>query len=111
MLDDATRYRLLSLLSSDPELSQRELAERVGISLGKANFCLKALADKGWVKIRNFRNNKNKSVYLYQLTPSGVAEKVRVTQAFLQRKIEEHTAIEAEIERLRHEVKPGDEHV
>ncbi len=105
MLDEATRYRLLTLLESDPKLSQRELAERVGISLGKVNFCLKALAEKGWVKIRNFRNSRNKSAYLYQLTPSGVAEKVRVTHAFLQRKLDEHAAIEAEIERLRKEVK------
>lgn len=104
MLDDATRYRLLTLLESEPELSQRELAERVGISLGKVNFCLKALAEKGWIKMQNFRNSQNKSAYLYLLTPAGVTEKIRVTRAFLARKLKEHEEIEAEIARLREEV-------
>lgn len=105
MLDDATRYRLLQLLEAHPELSQRELAERAGISLGKANYCMKALVNKGWVKIQNFRNNRNKSVYLYTLTPSGVSEKVRVTREFLARMVQQHAQIEAEIERLRREVR------
>lgn len=104
MLDDATRYRLLQLLEAHPELSQRELAERAGISLGKANYCVKALVDKGWVKIQNFRNNRNKSAYLYQLTPAGVSEKFRVTREFLARKVSEHAALAAEIEQLRKEV-------
>lgn len=104
MLDDATRYRLLRILEAHPDLSQRELAEQVGISLGKANYLLKALVDKGWVKIQNFRNSDNKSAYLYQLTPTGLSEKVRVTQRFLARKLQEHQQIEAEIETLRREV-------
>lgn len=104
MLDDATRYQLLRILEAHPDLSQRELAEQVGISLGKANYLLKALVGKGWVKIQNFRNNNNKSVYLYQLTPTGLSEKVRVTQRFLARKLQEHQQIEAEIETLRREV-------
>ncbi len=105
MLDDATRYRLFQLLEAHPELSQRELAERAGISLGKANYCLKALVEKGWVKIQNFRDNRNKSAYLYQLTPSGMREKIQVTREFLARKVQEHAQIEAEIERLRREVR------
>ena len=105
MLDEATRYRLLQLLAAHPELSQRELAERAGISLGKANYCLKALVEKGWVKIQNFRDNRNKSAYLYQLTPAGVSEKLKVTRDFLARKVQEHAQIEAEIERLRSEVR------
>lgn len=104
MIDEATRYRILNLLEAHPELSQRELAERVGFSLGKTNYCLKALVDKGWVKIQNFRNSHNKSAYIYRLTPSGVGEKVRVTRAFLARKLREYDEISAEIDRLRQEV-------
>lgn len=104
MLDDVTRYRLLRLLEENPELSQRELAERVGISLGKANYCMRALIEKGWVKTQNFRNARNKSAYLYKLTPRGMSEKVRVTREFLAYKLREHENIAAEIERLRDEV-------
>ncbi|MDH3842019.1 MAG: MarR family EPS-associated transcriptional regulator [Chromatiales bacterium] len=104
MLDDATRYRLLTLLQENPELSQRDLAERVGISLGKANYCLRALIDRGWVKIHNFRNSSNKSAYLYKLTPAGLNEKIQVTRRFLAHKVREHADLTAEIERLRCEV-------
>lgn len=104
VLDDATRYHILRLLQDDPELSQRELAQKIGISLGKANYCLQALIDKGWVKIRNFRNSRNKSAYLYQLTSAGVSEKVRVTRRFLAQKLKEHAEISAEIDFLKREV-------
>lgn len=103
-LDDATRYQLLTLLQENPQLSQRDLAERIGISLGKTNYCLKALTGRGWVKIHNFRNSSNKSAYLYKITPAGLNEKVRVTRRFLARKVREHAELTCEIERLRREV-------
>ena len=104
MLDDATRYAILRLLEKHPDLSQREIAEKAGISLGKANYCVKALIDKGWIKIRNFRNSHNKTAYLYQLTPAGIRERAQVTRRFLILKIKEHDQITADIERLRQEV-------
>ena len=104
MLTDSDRYQLLKALEQNPNLSQRQLAGELGYSLGKLNYCLRALIDKGWVKAENFRNNQNKSSYLYQLTPAGITEKARVTRRFLQRKVEEHRQIEQEIEALKHEV-------
>lgn len=107
ILDDATRYELLTALEENPELSQRDLARRIGMSLGKTNYCLKALIGRGWVKIDNFRNSKNKSAYLYKLTPAGINEKVQVTKRFLAIKVQEHTQLGEEIERLRREVESG----
>ena len=104
MLDDAMRYQLLTLLQENPQLSQRDLANRIGISLGKTNYCLKALTGRGWVKIHNFRNSKYKSAYLYKLTPAGLKEKIQVTRRFLAHKIQEHAELTDEIERLRREV-------
>ncbi len=104
MLDDPMRYRLLSLLEDNPELSQRDLAGKLGISLGKTNYCLKALIEKGWIKIHNFRNSRNKRAYLYKLTPAGVREKALVTRRFLALKLKEHAEITFQIEQLRHEV-------
>ena len=79
MLDDATRHHLLKLLTEHPENTQRELAAAMGISLGKANYCIKALIEKGMIKTDNFRRNPNKGVYAYLLTQEGVQEKARVT--------------------------------
>ena len=104
MLDDATRYHLLKLLTEHPESTQRELAAAMGVSLGKANYCLKALVDKGLVKMGNFRSNPNKGVYAYLLTPEGVQEKARVTVRFLHRKMAEYDTLQAEITTLRREV-------
>ncbi len=105
VLDDATRYQLLRLLNERPHISQRELASQLGISLGKTNYCLKALIAKGWVKAGNFRRNPDKrATYAYLLTPSGIEEKARVTVSFLQRKMAEFDALRAEIEHLRVEV-------
>ncbi|MBU2317998.1 MAG: MarR family EPS-associated transcriptional regulator, partial [Gammaproteobacteria bacterium] len=92
-------------LQQDPDISQRELAKRLDISLGKANFCLKALIEKGLIKAENFKNSTNKMGYLYLLTPKGIEEKVSLTQRFLQRKLKEHEVLEKEIEQLRQEVK------
>lgn len=104
MMNDATRYQLLTLLQENPQLSQRDLAQRIGISLGKTNYCLNALIDRGWVKIHNFRNSRNKTAYLYKLTPAGLNEKVFVTRRFLARKLQEHADLTNEIEHLRREV-------
>jgi EPS-associated MarR family transcriptional regulator len=98
------RYRLLSYLADHPDATQRELARVLGVSVGKVNYCLKALIGKGWVKIRNFHNSSNKAAYLYLLTPKGIDEKMQVTSAFLRRKLDEYERLSAEIERLRREV-------
>ena len=105
MLDDRTRYRLLKLLKANPELSQRQLAGELGVSVGKVNFCLNALLGKGMLKVRNFRDNRNKLVYAYYLTPKGAKEKVRATVGFLKRKLEEYQGLEREIEELKREVR------
>ena len=104
MLTEDIRYRLLKILADEPQISQRDLAVRLGISVGKTNYCLTALVDKGLVKIGNFRKAQNKLAYAYLLTPSGIEEKARVTMSFLQRKMREYTELESEIEQLRSEV-------
>ena len=104
-LTDEVRYRLLNYLSQHPDASQRDLARELGISLGKANYCLHALMEKGLVKARNFTNSRNKAAYAYILTKKGMEEKISVTTAFLRRKIEEYDTIAGEIERLRAEVR------
>ena len=96
--------RLLRQLESEPHLNQRGLADRLGLSLGKANYCLQALVRKGLVKIRNFRRSDNKLAYAYLLTPKGVQEKARLTVAFLKRKQQEYEQLHAEIARLKAEV-------
>lgn len=97
-------YQLLRLLEQEPHLSQRELAKRLGISLGKVNYCLRALAEKGWVKAGNFYRSANKRAYLYLLTPRGLTEKAALTLRFLRRKEAEHQSLLAEIEELREQV-------
>ena len=104
MLSEDLRYKLLKLLAEEPRISQRDLALRFGISVGKVNYCLSALVTKGMVKINNFRKAGNKLAYAYLLTPSGIDEKARLTVAFLQRKMREYNALQEEIEALRREV-------
>lgn len=94
-------YYLLCELTAEPVVSQRGLAERFGISLGKVNYCLKALVDKGLVKANNFKRSDNKLAYAYVLTPYGLEEKSRLTKAFLQRKLVEFETLQREIEALR----------
>ncbi|HXH41216.1 MAG TPA: MarR family EPS-associated transcriptional regulator [Thermoanaerobaculia bacterium] len=103
-LTDEIRYQLLRFLQENPEASQRELARHLGISVGKVNYCLRALIEKGWLKMRNFRNSQNKLAYAYKLTPKGIEEKVNVTASFLRRKMVEYDAMSAEIERLSREL-------
>ena len=102
------QFRVLRLLESNPNLSQRELSKSLGVSLGGMNYCLNALVAKGFIKIQNFRNNQNKWVYAYLLTPQGVAEKTALTGAFLKRKRQEYQELKAEIESLSREVNTSD---
>ena len=102
-MQDESTYKLLKLLEAEPHLSQREIAQKMGVSLGKTNYCLKALIDKGFIKFKNFYKNQKKSAYIYLLTPKGLEEKTQVTYRFLQRKIEEYENIKVEIKNLKGE--------
>lgn len=104
MLTDEYRYKILKMVESNPAISQRELANQLGVSLGKVNFCLKALIDKGLLKASNFRNNKNKLAYMYLLTPSGIEEKASITMRFLKIKMQEYEILKREIENLKSEI-------
>ncbi|AGA32357.1 Transcriptional regulator, MarR family [Thioalkalivibrio nitratireducens DSM 14787] len=104
-LPEETRLQVLCLLAENPELTQRELADVLGISLGATNCVLRALIDKGWIKAENLRKSHRKRAYAYLLTPAGLAEKLRVTRAFLALKQAEYRAIEQEIEALRRELR------
>ena len=106
-MNEELRLRLLRQLTESPDLSQRELAQRLGLSLGKTNYCLRALIDKGWVKVNNFRNSQNKLAYAYVLTPSGFRAKGNATTEFLRRKQQEFVQLEHEIAQLRREVSEG----
>jgi MarR family transcriptional regulator, temperature-dependent positive regulator of motility len=97
-------FELLRRLAQEPEASQRNLATRMGVSVGKVNYCLRALADKGWVKAANFRRSDNKWAYAYLLTPLGAAAKLRLARSFLARKVSEFEALHGEIESLRREL-------
>src|SRR5256712_2867166 len=103
VLTDETRYRILKLLEADPRASQRRIADELGISLGRVNFCLQALIEKGLIKVNNFRNSSNKRAYLYFLTPKGIEEKAIVTGRFLKRKLEEYESLKRELEELQRE--------
>lgn len=104
MLNDEARYQILKKLESNPDISQRQLAEELGISLGKVNYCLQALIQKGLIKAKNFSKSSNKVRYLYVLTPEGIENKAALTRRFLQRKIAEYDALRAEIEEIRREL-------
>lgn len=101
---EAAHYRVLRLIEEQPEISQRELARALGVSLGKTHYLLKALLDKGLVKADNFRRSDNKLAYAYLLTPSGIAAKLELTRAFLRLKEDEYRAAHEEIARLRLEL-------
>jgi EPS-associated MarR family transcriptional regulator len=102
-LQEDTYFRVLRLLQSNPDITQREIAEKLGISTSGLNYCLKALIDKGWVKVHNFSQSKNKFGYIYVLTPQGIAEKALLTGRFLRRKMSEYEALRAEIDALQAE--------
>ena len=103
-VQDDVRFRVLRVLQDRPYLSQRQIAVELGVSLGAVNYCLRALTEKGQVKVSNFRSSNNKLRYAYILTPRGVAEKAHLTSAFLKRKMAEYEALKAEIEALRQDV-------
>ena len=104
MLSDEARYNILKKLENNPDISQRQLAEELGISLGKVNYCLQALIQKGLVKARNFSQSKKKVRYLYILTPEGIENKAALTRRFLHRKVAEYEALRAEIDDIRKEL-------
>src|SRR5512139_1165971 len=103
-MEDEIHYKLLKVLEENPDITQRELAAKLGVSLGKANYCLRALMGKGWVKVANFRRSPNKLGYAYLLTPKGIDERARMALRFLQHKQREFDALKVEIERLKGEV-------
>jgi EPS-associated MarR family transcriptional regulator len=102
--DEDTHLKLMRLLEQHPNITQRELAEHLGVSLGKTNYCIKALLDKGWLKIQNFQDSKRKLAYAYLLTPQGMIEKSAITVRFLQRKLHEYEILKALIDDLKDEV-------
>ena len=102
-LQEDTHFRVLRLLQENPEMSQRELAKAVGVSVGGMHYVLNALIEKGLVKLGNFTAAEDKRRYAYVLTPKGLSEKAAITRRFLARKIEEYEALKAEIEDLRGE--------
>ena len=106
-MSEEISYQVIKLIEQDPEISQRELSKELGVSLGKVNYCLRALIDKGWVKAKNFKNSQNKMAYRYLLTPHGVQEKAALTVSFLKRKLVEHEELQREIESLRSEISRG----
>lgn len=104
MLTDEYRYKIFKLVEANPEISQRDIARELGVSLGKVNYCLRALIEKGLLKMRNFQNSKRKLAYVYILTPKGIEEKSYVTARFLKRKLNEYETLQQEIEQLRREI-------
>jgi EPS-associated MarR family transcriptional regulator len=107
VLDDEVRYKLFKLLEANPGMPQREVARELGVSVGKVNYCIRALIDKGWVKAANFRNSRNKAAYAYLLTPRGIEEKANLTMSFLQTKLSEYERLRVDIEAIRAEVRRG----
>jgi len=105
VLSDENRYQLLKLLEENPEMSQRQIADALGVSWGKVNFCLRALIEIGSVKVANFSRSPNKKAYVYLLTPKGIEEKAKVTLRFLAKKQNEYEELKQEINELKNEVK------
>jgi len=104
-IDPDMHFRALHILEENPHITQRELAQKLGISLGGVNFCLKALVEIGHVKINNFQKNTNKSAYLYLLTPSGISKKTMLATSFLKRKMNEYKALKMEIDLIKLKIK------
>ena len=100
-MNEESHYHVFRILEDNPNISQRELAEILGVSLGKANYCVRAMIDKGLVKANNFKNSDNKRAYFYKLTPRGIEAKAKMSVRFLARKIAEYEALWLEIEELK----------
>ncbi|PZF78786.1 MarR family EPS-associated transcriptional regulator [Aestuariivirga litoralis] len=107
ILREDVTLRALRLIDENPRISQRDLASRVGISVGAAHYCLTALAEKGLIKLGNFSASRNKRGYIYLLTPDGIATKAQLTVTFLKRKLAEFESLKAEIADLKREVSPS----
>jgi EPS-associated MarR family transcriptional regulator len=105
MVDQELEYRVLKILEQQPDLTQRQLAEALGVSLGKTHYLVKALIDVGWVKLDNFQRSDNKWGYAYLLTPKGIVEKAAITARFLVRKKQEFNNLQLEIQQLQEEVR------
>ena len=105
MVDQELEYRALKILEQQPDLTQRQLAEALGVSLGKTHYLVRSLIDVGWVKLDNFQRSDNKWGYAYLLTPRGIVEKAAITARFLVRKQREHTQLQQEIAELQEEVR------
>jgi EPS-associated MarR family transcriptional regulator len=102
-MQDEIHYKLLKHLEASPNISQRELAQAMGVSVGKTNYCVRALIEKGWIKTRNFKNSNHKIAYAYVLTPKGLREKAKITTRFLKHKVREYELLKSEIEQLQRE--------
>ena len=100
-------FELLTLLEREPDLSQREMAARLGISLGRTNYCLRALVEKGAIKLSNFRASRTKLSYVYRLTPTGISRRLSLTRRFLERKLAEYDRLQVQIAELRRELGDG----
>ena len=109
MAAEEIHYKLMRMLQANPQMSQRDAARELGVSLGKVNYCLRALVRRGWVKASNFKNSQNKAAYMYLLTPRGLEQKASLTLRFLQVKLREYEALRAEIEQMRQESESGAE--
>jgi EPS-associated MarR family transcriptional regulator len=107
MYTEEMGYKLMRLIEANPELSQRAVARELGVSLGKVNFCLKALVARGWLKATNFKNSNNKAAYMYLLTRRGIREKARLTVRFLSIKMGEYERLRVEIQEMRDEAQRG----
>lgn len=105
MLTEEYRYKILKMVQAKPDISQRELAKVLGISLGKTNFCLRALVQIGLLEVSSFRNDQNKLAYMYVLTPKGIDQKATVARNFLTLKLKEYEQLRKVIEDLRKEIK------
>jgi EPS-associated MarR family transcriptional regulator len=105
MLSNEMDYKLMRLLDAKPQVSQRDAARELGVSLGKINYCVQALIRKGWLKAARFKSSRNKAAYMYLLTPSGLEEKAALTLEFLRIKTREYEMLRAEIAQIRREAK------
>ena len=105
MVNQDLQYHALKLLEKNPDLTQRQLAEKLGVSLGKTHYLVKSLTDVGWIKFGNFQRSNNKWGYAYLLTPKGIAEKTSITAKFLERKQEEYSRLHEEIAQLKEDVR------
>lgn len=107
MSADEVQYKLMRLIEANPQMSQRDVARELGVSLGKVNYCLQALMQRGWIKAANFKNSRNKTAYMYLLTRQGLRQKALLTLHFLQIKTRECERLRAEIRQMRGEAAVG----